>query len=100
MIYKYTIGAPYYTTQEKMIIPTPGVSVQKILDVQLQGNIAVVWATVKPSTEDQYFTIQSVWTGYEEPANMLYISTIQEPSTGLVYHYYGVLPWQERVVNS
>mgnify|MGYP003312073433 CR=1 FL=1 len=42
--------------------------------------------------EDKYITVRAIWTGYEEPANMNYIGTVQEPQYGLVYHYYAQDP--------
>lgn len=92
MIYKYNLGVPYQMPMEKTTIIAPRVTINCILDIQMQGDQAVLWAEVSPSELDDQFTIKPVWTGYEQPLDMTYISTVQEPTTGLVYHYYIDLP--------
>lgn len=93
MIYKYNLGRPCDCPQSARVVATSGEYVKKFLTVQLQDNNAVLWAEVdKDSSGDDYFTVIPVWTGFEEPLdkNAEYIGTIQEPQTGLVYHYYGI----------
>ncbi len=94
MIYKYNLGRPYDSHQSKFTVTAPFVKVKKILDIQLQGDYAMLWAEVEPSTTDDYLEIFPVWTGYSEPVDMEYIATIQEPKTGLVYHYYVKKPME------
>lgn len=62
--------------------------IKKVLDIQLQDEVAVMWAEVELKNYDTAFLIEIAWTGFEEPIDSQYIATIQEPSTGLVYHYY------------
>ena len=83
---------PYKTPMDKITIPAPRVTINRILDIQMQGLYAVLWAEVSPSEFDDQIVVKSVWTGYQEPLDMVYISTVQEPETGLVYHYYVELP--------
>lgn len=90
MIFKYNLGKPNDHGQYPTAIITNNFIVKKYLDIQLQDGQAVLWAeTEKVDSENNYFLIQATWTGYEEPQDMEYIGTIQEPCYGLVYHYYG-----------
>ena len=88
MIYKYDLGIPYQKGQGYFKLPIPQAQVKKVLDIQMQGSNAVLWAEVEQDYSDSYLDIVIVWTGYEEPEGIPYFKTIQEPSTGLVYHYY------------
>lgn len=88
MIYKYNLGAPYQRGQGYFQLPIPQARVKKVLDIQMQGPVAVLWAEVEKDNFDNYLDIVVVWTGFEEPETIPYFKTIQEPSTGLVYHYY------------
>ena len=88
MIYKYDLGIPYQKGQGYFKLPIPRAQVKKILDIQMQGSNAVLWAEVEQDYSDSYLDIVIVWTGYEEPKGIPYFKTIQESSTGLVYHYY------------
>ena len=93
MIYKYNLGKPNCHNDYPTLIITHGEVIKKFLTVQLQGENAVIWAEVdKANIEDKYIIVRAIWTGYEEPANMDYIGTIQEPQYGLVYHYYAQNP--------
>ena len=94
MIYKYNLGKPNCHNDYPTLIMTHGEMIKRFLTVQLQGENAVVWAEVDKTNnkENKYITIRAIWTGYEEPANMDYIGTIQEPQYGLVYHYYAQNP--------
>ena len=92
MIYKYNLGKPEDCPQSARIIATKEERVKKFLTVQMQGPEVMLWAEVeKDGSDDDYFTIVPVWTGFEEPIDkkMEYIGTIQDPYSGLVYHYYG-----------
>ena len=88
MIYKYDLGIPYQKGQGHFRLPIPLARVKKVLDIQMQGSNAVLWAEVEKDNFDNYLDVVVVWTGYEEPETIPYFKTIQEPSTGLVYHYY------------
>ena len=88
MIYKYDLGIPYQIGQGYFQLPIPRAKVKKVLDIQMQGSNAVLWAEIEQDYSDSYLDIAVVWTGYEEPEDIPYFKTIQEPSTGLVYHYY------------
>lgn len=89
MIYKYNLGIPYQVVgQGYFQLPIPLAKVKKVLDIQMQGSTAVLWAEVEEDDFDNYLEIVIVWTGFEEPATIPYFKTIQEPSAGLVYHYY------------
>ena len=88
MIYKYNLGIPYQKGQGYFKLPIPQAQVKKVLDIQMQGSNAVLWAEVEQDYSDSYLDIAVVWTGYEEPEDIPYFKTIQEPLTGLVYHYY------------
>ena len=92
MIYKYSLGAPYQTGQGYFKLPILQATVKKVLDIQMQGPVAVLWAEVEADEIDTYLEIAVAWTGYEEPEGIPYFKTIQEPSTGLVYHYYVANP--------
>lgn len=88
MIYKYNLGIPCQTEQGYFQLLIPRAKVKKVLDIQMQGIQAVLWAEVEEDDFDNYLDIVVVWTGFEEPETIPYFKTIQEPSTGLVYHYY------------
>ena len=88
MIYKYNLGVPYKKGQGHFRLSIPRARVKKVLDIQMQGADAVLWAEVEIDNFDSYLDIVVVWTGFEEPETISYFKTIQEPSTGLVYHYY------------
>ena len=93
MIYKYNLGKPSEHNDYATAIITHGEVIKKFLTVQLQGENAVIWAEVdKANVDDSYLLVRAVWTGYEEPSDMIYIGTIQEPQYGLVYHYYAQDP--------
>lgn len=88
-IFKYDLGVPC-TAPCKQVIYTDDYAITKILDIQMQGTHAVMWAEVMPHEGGANITIETIWTGECAPteSDMVYISTIQEPETGLVYHYY------------
>lgn len=88
MIYKYSLGVPYERGQGYFQLFIPRAKVKKVLDIQIQGRQAVLWAEVEEDDFDNYLDIAVVWTGYQEPEMLSYFKTIQEPVTGLVYHYY------------
>ena len=88
MIYKYNLGVPYLYGQGKFNMLIRGAEIKKVLDIQLQGASAVLWAEVELVDYDTELQYEIVWTGFEEPKDFIYIATIQEPDTGLVYHYY------------
>lgn len=88
MIYKYNLGIPYQKGQGYFKLPIPQAQVKKVLDIQMQGSNAVLWAEVEQDYSDSYLDIAVVWTGYQEPETLSYFKTLQEPATGLVYHYY------------
>ena len=88
MIYKYDLGIPYQKGQGYFKLPIPQAQVKKVLDIQMQGSNAVLWAEVEQDYNDSYLDIAVVWTGFEKPKDFIYVATIQEPNTGLVYHYY------------
>lgn len=88
MIYKYSLGIPYQIGQGYFQLPIPRAKVKKVLDIQMQESIAVLWAEVEKDDFDNYLDIAVVWTGYQEPETLSYFKTLQEPTTGLVYHYY------------
>lgn len=88
MIYKYVLGKPCETTLGRNILKFNKAEIKKVLDIQLQDEVAVMWAEVELRNYDTAFLIDVVQTGYQEPEDAQYIATIQEPSTGLVYHYY------------
>ena len=93
MIYKYDLGKPNDHSDYVTAIITHGEVIKRFLTVQLQNGNAVIWAEVdKANVEDNYVLVKAIWTGYEEPANMIYIGTVQEPEYGLVYHYYAQDP--------
>ena len=76
MIYKYNLGVPYLYGQGKFNMLIRGAEIKKVLDIQLQGASAVLWAEVELVDYDTELQYEIVWTGFEEP------------DTGLVYHYY------------
>ena len=88
MIYKYDLGIPYQKGQRYFKLPIPRAQVKKVLDIQMQESIAVLWAEVEKDDFDNYLDVAVVWTGYQEPEKLSYFKTLQEPATGLVYHYY------------
>lgn len=91
MIYKYDLGIPCEQPLGEFSLRIPKMMIKNVLDIQLQGKNAVMWAEVEPTKHDTLYSVVVVWTGYSEPndPNYKYLKTIQEPSTGLVYHYYG-----------
>ena len=88
MIYKYILGKPSEIAPGCNMLRINKAEVKKVLDIQLQGEVAVMWAEVELKDYDTAFLIEVAWTGYQEPIESQHIATIQEPSTGLVYHYY------------
>ena len=92
-IYKYDLGIPC-ESPFRQIIYTENVAINKILNIQMQGNHAVMWAEVTPYEGGTHVTVEAVWTGETAPttSEMEYIATIQE-KTGLVYHYYVYNPY-------
>ena len=88
MIYKYSLGVPYKKGQGYFQLSIPHAKVKKVLDIQIQDNSAVLWAEVEEDDFDNWLDIAVVWTGFQEPEMLYYFKTIQEPATGLVYHYY------------
>ena len=77
MIYKYDLGIPYQKGQGYFRLPIPQAQVKKVLDIQMQGSNAVLWAEVEQDYSDSYLDIAIVWTGYEEPKGIPYFQTIQ-----------------------
>ena len=64
----------------------------EILDIQLQGDLPVMWALVNTGSKlNRTVDIQMVWTGQEIAPDMLkeyqYIKTLQS-SDGLVWHVF------------
>lgn len=94
MIYKYDLGVPCQIGQGNYMVPIQNATVKKVLDIQMQGERAVLWAEVEPAEFSDYLDIAIVWTGFQEPETIPYFKTIQEPSTGLVYHYYVMNPME------
>jgi hypothetical protein len=93
MIYKYDLGKPNNHGDYPTAIITHGEIIKKFLDIQLQDGNAVIWAEVeKANVGNNYIIVKAIWTGFEEPANMIYIGTLQEPQYGTVYHYYAEDP--------
>ena len=88
MIYKYVLGIPYQTRLGRNTLLVKNAEIKKVLDIQLQGEVAVMWAEVELQDYNTQYVFDVVWTGYPAPKDMEYVSTIQEPDTGLVYHYY------------
>lgn len=90
-IYKYSLGIPAMTP-EHTIIYTEDARIIKPLTVQMQGDYAVLWAEVELERNVTHrYSIWNIWTGIilpEDMENSIYLNTIQEPNTGLVYHYY------------
>lgn len=92
-IFKYDLGIPSETAF-RQTIDTGDYAIVKILDIQMQGEHAVLWAEVTPYEGGTHVTVEAVWTGEYAPAasEMEYVATVQE-STGLVYHYYVYNPY-------
>lgn len=92
-IFKYNLGIPCETAF-RQTIDTGDYAIVRILDIQLQGDNAVMWAEVTPYEGGTHVTVEAVWTGECTPAasEMEYIATVQE-RTGLVYHYYVYNPY-------
>jgi hypothetical protein len=92
-IFKYNLGIPCMT-ERRQIIDTGDYAIVRILDIQLQGDNAVMWAEVTPYEGGTHVTVEAVWTGECAPdtSEMAYIATVQE-RTGLVYHYYVYNPY-------
>ena len=83
-IYKYQIGLP---SCGETTVHINGELI-KILDIQEQNDIIVIWIEIDISKGSQYFKVGSVWTGDEVPDERYeYFKTIQSKN-GLVYHYY------------
>ena len=94
-IYKYDLGIPCESPFRQTIY-TENVAINKILDIQMQGNHAVMWAEVTPYEGGTHVTVEAVWTGEVAPAasEMEYVTTVQE-NTGLFYHYYVYNPYSD-----
>ena len=92
-IFKYNLGVPCMI-ERRQIIDTGDYAIVRILDIQLQGDNAVMWAEVTPYEGGTRVTVEAVWTGESAPdtSEMVYIATVQE-RTGLVYHYYVYNPY-------
>lgn len=94
-IFKYNLGIPCETAF-RQIIDTGDYAIVRILDIQLQGDNAVMWAEVTPYEGGTHVTVEAVWTGEYAPAasEMEYVATVQE-AAGLVYHYYVYNPYND-----
>lgn len=92
MIYKYPLGMEIYHNSVYEIQMPRGA---KILDIQAQGNIPVIWAIVNPNKETRKYVFHVFGTGLEmldyDKKHYEYVGTVQQNGfTNLVWHIFEV----------
>lgn len=94
MIYKYPLGMDiHHNAVYEIEMPKAA----KILDIQVQGHMPMIWAIVNPKKESRKYTFHVFGTGFEmndyDKKHYEYVRTIQQ-STALgvtmVWHVFEV----------
>jgi hypothetical protein len=92
MIYKYPLGMDiHHNAVYEIEMPKAA----KILDIQIQGDIPVIWAIVNPNKEKRKYVFHVFGTGFEmgdyDKKHYDYVGTIQQTRmTTLVWHIFEV----------
>lgn len=93
MILKYPLGMNiHHNAVYEIDMPRNA----KILDIQVQGDIPVIWAVVNPKKEKRKYIFQVFGTGLEmydyEKKNFHYVATVQQRglASNLVWHIFEV----------
>lgn len=60
----------------------------QLLTVQIQHNLATLWALCDPDAPLAPLEIDMVGTGYTAPENMSYLATVQWSGGSFVTHYF------------
>lgn len=92
MILKYPLGMNIHHNAVYEVDMPRGA---KILDVQLEGDMPVIWAIVNPKRETRKYVFQVFATGFEmhdyEKKNFHYLATVQQKGlTTFVWHIFEV----------
>lgn len=92
MIYKYPLAMDIHHNAVYEITMPKGA---KILDIQLQGTIPVLWALVNPNHKVRKYVFHVFGTGFElenyDKKHYDYVKTIQQIGiTNLVWHIFEV----------
>lgn len=93
MIYKYPLGMDiHHNAVYEIEMPKAA----KILDIQVQGNIPVIWAIVNPKKETRKYEFHVFGTGFEmqdyDKKHYEYVGTVQQANmvNTLVWHVFEV----------
>ncbi len=92
MIFKYPLGMDIH---HNAIYEIEMPKAAKILDIQNQGGIPVIWAIVNPKKEKRKYTFHVFGTGFEmldyDKKHYEYVKTVQTGQlTQLVWHIFEV----------
>jgi hypothetical protein len=92
MIYKYPLGMDI---RHNAVYEIEMPKAAKILDIQVQGDIPVIWAIVNPDKEKRKYVFHVFGTGYEmydyDKKHYDYVGTVQQTGmTNLVWHIFEV----------
>ena len=92
MIYKYPLGLDiHHNAVYEIEMPKAA----KILDIQMQGTMPVIWAIVNPNHKKRKYVFHVFGTGFEMPDYDKklydYVGTVQQKGiTTLVWHVFEV----------
>ena len=92
MIYKYSLGSDIRHNAVYEIEMHRGA---RILDIQVQGDMPVIWAIVNPKKEKRKYIFHVFGTGFEmldyEKKHYEYVGTVQQRGlTTFVWHIFEV----------
>jgi hypothetical protein len=93
MIYKYPLGSEI---RHNMVTEIDMPRNAQILDIQMQGDIPVLWAIVNPKKPSRKYVFHVFGTGYEmldyEKKHYVYVGTVQQRGMmTLVWHIFEVI---------
>lgn len=93
MIYKYPLGSEI---RHNMVTEIDMPRGAQILDIQMQGDIPVLWAIVNPKKPSRKYVFHVFGTGYEmldyEKKHYVYVGTVQQRGMmTLVWHIFEVI---------
>jgi hypothetical protein len=93
MIYKYPLGNEI---RHNMVTEIDMPRNAQILDIQMQGDIPVLWAIVNPKKPSRKYVFHVFGTGYEmldyEKKHYVYVGTVQQRGMmTLVWHIFEVI---------
>mgnify|MGYP003350677251 CR=1 FL=1 len=91
MIYKYPLGNDlHHNASIEVTMPRAA----KILDIQYQADVPVLWAVVNPKKEKRVYNFVVFGTGFElndyDKKHYDHIATVQHPYHSLTWHIFEV----------